>query len=143
MREGSRIMSMQGEGLPPGGPAEMHEIGITREMFDLVLKEAEKAGARKVDKIDLVIGEMTGAVGESVRFYFDLLSKGTIVEGAEVSIRMVSPMVMCQNCNKTSKLERKTYWTCPYCEDNRMEIIAGGELMVKSIGVEIDGDQGT
>ena len=121
----------------------MHEIGITRDMFNLVLKEAEKAGARRVDKIDLVIGEMTGVMEDSVKFYFDLLSKGTIVEGAEVSIRMIPPMVLCQNCNKTSKLERKTYWTCPHCEDNSMQIIAGRELMVKSIGVETDGDQGS
>jgi len=32
----------------------MHEIGITQNMFALVLKEAGKAGAKKVSKIDLV-----------------------------------------------------------------------------------------
>lgn len=119
----------------------MHEIGITRNMFELVLKEAEKADARKVSKIDLVIGEMTGALGNSVRFYFDLLSKGTIVEGAEVSIRMVPPRVLCRNCNKTSGLERRRHWKCPHCEDDRMQIIAGRELIVKSIEVEKDGNK--
>lgn len=119
----------------------MHEIGITKNMFDLVLEEAGKAGARKVSRIDLVIGEMTGAVGESVRFYFDLLSKGTIVEGAEVSIRMVPPMVRCRNCHLPSRLEKKTYWSCPHCENNRMEIIAGRELLVKSIEVAAGGDK--
>lgn len=119
----------------------MHEIGITKNMFNLVLEEAEKAGAKKVSRIDLVIGEMTGAVGESVQFYFDLLGKGTIVEGADVSIRMVLPMVRCRNCQMPSKLEKKTYWACPHCDDNRMQIIAGRELIVKSIGVEVDGDK--
>lgn len=117
----------------------MHEIGITQNMFSLVLKEDEKAGAKKVSKIDLVIGEMIGAVGECVKFYFDFLSKGTIVEGADISIRMVPPMVLCRNCNMTSELKRRTYWTCPHCQGNSMEIIAGRELIVKSIGVGLDG----
>lgn len=118
----------------------MHEIGITRNMFDLVLEEAEEAGARTVSKVNLVIGEMTGAVADSVAFYFDLLSKGTIAEGAEVCVRMVPPMVICRNCSRTSRLERKTYWTCPHCEDDRMQIIAGRELIVKSIEIGRDGD---
>ena len=119
----------------------MHELGITRSMYELVLKEAEKGGARRVKRIDLVIGEMTGAMGESVRHYFDFLSQGTIVEGAEVFIEIVPAMVRCRSCNETSNLERKTYWTCPNCEGSQMEIISGRELMVKSIGVETDGDQ--
>lgn len=121
----------------------MHEIGITRNMFNLVLKEAEKAGAKTVSKINLVIGEMTGAVDDSVKFYFDLLSKGTIVAGAEISIKMVPPMVLCRNCNRPSKLEKKTYWTCPHCTSERMKIIAGRELIVKSIEIGADGDNDT
>jgi len=118
----------------------MHEIGITQNMFKLVLEEAEKAGAKKVSKVDLVIGEMTGALSECVQFYFNLISRGTIVEGAAIGIRMVPPMVLCRNCKQTSKIPKKEYWKCPHCDEGSMEIIAGRELLVKSIGVELDGD---
>ena len=47
-------------------------------MFTLVLDEAERVGAKRVSKIDLVIGEMTGALSECVQFDFNLLSKGTV-----------------------------------------------------------------
>jgi len=40
----------------------MHELAITQSMFDLVLAQAKKAGAKKVGKINLVIGEMTGVL---------------------------------------------------------------------------------
>jgi hydrogenase nickel incorporation protein HypA/HybF len=119
---------------------DMHELGITQNMFDLVLEEAEKAGARKVCQVDLVIGELTGAVGESIQFYFDILSRGTIVEGALISIKVVPPMVLCRNCNQTSKIPKEEFWKCPHCTEGSMEIIAGRELMVKSIEVELDGD---
>ena len=53
----------------------MHELAITQSMFELVLEQAEKAKAKKVDKINLVIGEMTGVVGDCVQFYFNFLSQ--------------------------------------------------------------------
>jgi len=113
----------------------MHELAITQSMFDLVLEQAKKAGAKKVGKINLVIGEMTGVVGDCVQFYFDFISKGTLAEGAALSFAMVPPKARCRDCGKTFEL-REFDWACPYCQGNGMEIIAGKELFVESIEVE-------
>jgi len=37
----------------------VHELSITQSMLDIVLQQAEKAKAKKVTKINLIIGEMT------------------------------------------------------------------------------------
>ena len=113
----------------------MHEMAITQSMFDLVLQHAEKAGAERVEKISLVIGEMTGVVGECVRFYLDFLSKGTIVEGATLSVQTVPPRTRCKDCGETFEL-RELDWTCPRCHGSSLDIIAGKELFVESIEVE-------
>lgn len=113
----------------------MHELAITQSMLDLVLEQAEKAGAKKVGKIDLVIGEMTGVVDECVQFYFDFLSKGTIADGAALSFTMVPTMARCQGCDKSFEL-KEFDWACPYCQGNSMAIIAGQELFLESIEVE-------
>ena len=63
----------------------------TQSMFDLVLEQARKAGAKKVEKINLVIGEITGVIGNCVQFYFDFISKGTLAEGVALSFAMVPP----------------------------------------------------
>ena len=113
----------------------MHELAITQSMLDLVLEQAEKAGAKEVGRITLVIGEMTGVVEECVQFYFSFLSKGTIAEGAVLSFTMVSTMARCRDCDKLFKL-KEFDWTCPYCGGNSLEIVAGKELFVESIEVE-------
>ena len=113
----------------------MHELAITQSMFDLVLEQAEKAKAMKVGKINLVIGEMTGVVGDCVQFYFGFLSQGSIAEGAALSFKMVPTMARCQECGKTFELEEFD-WACPYCQGNSIEIVAGKELFVESIEVE-------
>jgi len=113
----------------------MHELAITQDMLNLVLEQAEKAGAKEVGKISLVIGEMTGVVGDCVQFYFNFLSQGTIAEGAALSFTMVPTMARCRVCDKPFEL-KEFDWACPYCQGNSMEIIAGKELFVESIEVE-------
>jgi len=113
----------------------MHELAITKSMLDLVLEQAEKAGTKEVGKINLVIGEMTGVVEECVKFYFDFLSKGTSAEGAVLSFTVVPAKARCGGCDRLFEL-KEFDWTCPYCQGNKMEIVAGRELFVESIEVE-------
>jgi len=113
----------------------MHELAITQSMLDLVLEQAEEAGAKGVGKINLVIGEMTGVVDECVQFYFGFLSKRTIAEGAALSFTMVPLTTRCRGCNKSFEL-KEFDWICPYCQSKSLEVIAGKELFVESIEVE-------
>ena len=113
----------------------MHELAITKSMLDLVLAEAEKAGAKKVGKISLVIGEMTGVVEDSVRFYFDFLSKGTRAEGAALTVTPVAIRAKCRDCDKPFEA-REFNWICPHCDSNNLDIVSGKELSVESIEVD-------
>jgi hydrogenase nickel incorporation protein HypA/HybF len=113
----------------------MHELSITQSMLNLVLDRAEKAKAKKVGKINLVIGGMTGVVGECVQFYFDFLRRGTIAEGAALTIKAVSTQARCRDCGKLFE-PAEFDWTCPNCRGNNIEIVSGKELFVESIEVE-------
>lgn len=113
----------------------MHELSITQSMLDIVLQQAEKSQVKKVTKINLVIGEMTGVVSDSVQFYLDLLTKGTVAEGASVSFTLVPAKAKCRNCRQTFEL-KEFDWTCPNCQGNIIDVISGKELFVDSIEVE-------
>jgi len=117
------------------GYVKVHELAITQNMLDLVLEQAEKAGAKEVGKINLVIGEMTGVVDECVQFHFGFLSKGTPAERATLSFTMVPTTVRCRHCSKVFEL-KEFDWACPDCGDNSLEITGGKELFVESIEVE-------
>jgi len=113
----------------------MHELAITQSMLDLVLEQAQKAGAKEVKKINLVIGKMSGFAEEGVQFYFDLISKGTIVEGAALSFKTAPATARCRSCSRLFE-PKELDCSCPYCQSNSVEIIAGKELFVESIEVE-------
>ena len=113
----------------------MHELAITQSMLDLVLEEAKKAGATRVDRVNLVVGDMSGVVGESVEFYFGFLAKETIAREAVLSFRNVPTQARCHTCGEVSALGVQD-WSCPACGNGSMEIVTGNELYVESIEVE-------
>lgn len=113
----------------------MHELAITQSMLDLVIEQARHAEAKKVEKIYLIIGELSGYVEESVQFYFDFFSKGTIAEGATLCFNMVPATARCRNCGKVFKV-KEFEWVCPECNQAGLEITTGNELRVESIEVD-------
>lgn len=113
----------------------MHELAITQSMISLVLEQAKKVEAGKVVNINLVIGEMTGVVGDSVRFYMEYLGKGTVAEKADLNIKTVPAKATCRACHKTFELPEFER-TCPYCKASGLDITSGTELFLESIEVE-------
>jgi len=113
----------------------MHELAITQNMLDVVLEQAEKAGAKEVKKINLVVGEMTGIVEQCVQFYFNFFGKGTIAERATLSFSKVPMKARCRSCSKQFEVDQFG-WACPHCGGNDLELIAGKELFVESIEVD-------
>ena len=113
----------------------MHEMTITQSMVDLVLEEARKGGARKVTRINLVLGELSGAVGDCIELYFGLMSRDTAAEGAAISIRSVPTRARCRECAREFEV-KDLDWICPGCRSPSVELVAGHELFVESIEVE-------
>ncbi|MDD5189888.1 MAG: hydrogenase maturation nickel metallochaperone HypA [Dehalococcoidales bacterium] len=113
----------------------MHELAITQSLFEIVLEHARQAKAKKVKSVNLVIGEMTGVVGDSVQFYLGILSKDTMAAGLKANIRMAPPQATCRACGKTFIVPEMA-WRCPDCGSTELEVNGGKELFVESIEVE-------
>ncbi len=113
----------------------MHELSITEQLLKVVLEHARKASAKEVLKVNVVIGELTGFVNESVEFYFEILSKGTEAEKASLVIARIPARARCHNCGKEFQPDGSG-WNCPHCGGLIDEVLTGRELYVESIEVE-------
>ncbi len=113
----------------------MHELGVTENILQIALEHAKKADARRVRRIHLVIGELSGIVDESIQFYFDFVSKATPAEGAQLVFKKPSARFRCRSCGKEFS-PRKEEWTCPACQSPGPEIISGREFYMESIEVD-------
>ncbi len=113
----------------------MHELGITENILQIALEHAEKAGAKRIRRIHLVLGELSSIVDESVRFYFDFFSKGTPAEDAQLVFQKLPARFRCQSCSQEFEFQNGD-WTCPVCQAPGLKIITGREFYMESIEVD-------
>jgi len=117
----------------------MHEYSIAQNIMQIILTEAEKAKARKVVKVSLKIGGLTGVFPDSLSFCFDLCSKGTIAENADLIIEKVPIRGYCPHCNKVFLIEDNKY-LCQNCGNLKIELITGRELQINHLEIEDETD---
>ncbi|GAB4506451.1 MAG: hydrogenase maturation nickel metallochaperone HypA [Anaerolineales bacterium] len=113
----------------------MHELPVTEQILKVVLDHARKAEAHRVVHVNLVIGDLTTFVDESIQFYFDFLSRGTEAEGATLHIRRIPACVRCHACGGEFAPDGVD-WRCPHCGGLGGEVLAGRESYIESIEVE-------
>jgi len=114
----------------------MHELPVTQGILTVALETAEKHQARRITGIDLVIGELSSIVDDSVQFYFDILSRETIAEGATLSFQRRPANVTCQNCGFRYTTSAPLHPFCPGCQSTQLHVSGGKEFYVESIEVD-------
>lgn len=124
----------------------MHELSIAQAVVDTAVKHA---GGRRVKLISLRLGTMRQVVFDSLDFYFGIVARDTLCEGAELEHELIDALLRCPGCDREwdpapaplashesvgAELALPTF-RCPDCGIPG-EIEAGGELEVESIEVE-------
>jgi hydrogenase nickel incorporation protein HypA/HybF len=113
----------------------MHELPITEGLLNLALKHANQAGAKRITQLNLVIGQLASVVDDSIQFYWDIISKDTIAEGAKLEFRRVPAVLHCWNCEAEFSPNGRDY-LCPQCGSARVKVIAGDDFLLESIDVD-------
>ena len=111
----------------------MHELFVTEQIRDVAVRHAENAGATRITDLYLVIGELSSIVDDSVQFYWDFVSEGTIAAGAQLHFRRIPADMLCQSC-KTHFSPREAL-TCPVCDSGDVRVVAGEEFFLEAIDV--------
>lgn len=117
----------------------MHELPATQGLLQVALDAAMKAGKPRVLAIDVVIGELTSMVDDSVQFYFDLLSKETAAEGAVLRFRREPAIAVCAGCSARTPVRPPLSPVCEACGALTVSVEGGQEFFVESIEVDDEG----
>ena len=113
----------------------MHELSVTESILDIACRHAEQANAKRIVRINLVIGELSSIVDDSVQFYFHYLSQDSIAAGAALVFMRVKVELSCQACGHRWA-PASADWTCPSCGQALGQVVAGREFHMDSIEVE-------
>ena len=109
----------------------MHELSVSSAVLDTVLKHA---AGRRVTVVSLRIGHLRQVVPDSLAFYFELVSRESLCEGARLEQEYVPALLRCEGCEREWDPE-DAWFACAGC-GGAGAVIAGNELEVESIEVE-------
>jgi hydrogenase nickel incorporation protein HypA/HybF len=114
----------------------MHELSITQSILEIALRHGEKAQARKITGLHLIIGQLSSVVDDSVQFYWDMIAKDTLADGAKLYFKRIPAFLECLECGQTYHLESNQLSGCPACESFNVKVISGKEFRLESIEIE-------
>ena len=113
----------------------MHEYPITQEIIKIAETHCRNAGGQRVLRINLVLGEASGYVGDSIGMYFDIISDGSLCHGAHISIETIPPKLRCAACGHLFQKEPFSF-DCPRCGGQGEPSDIGREFYIDSIEIE-------
>lgn len=113
----------------------MHELSVTENILEISLRHAEAANARRVLSLNLVIGQLASIVDDSVQFYWDIIAKDTIAEGARLNFERIPAELECLDCGTRYSLDGREM-ACPSCKGTCIKIATGKEFYLSSIEIE-------
>jgi hydrogenase nickel incorporation protein HypA/HybF len=113
----------------------MHELSVTESILEISLRHAKHANANRITNLYLVIGQLASIVDDSVQFYWDIISKGTIADGATLHFRRIPATLLCTDCNQQYNPGEDGF-SCPKCRGSHVKVIAGEEFFMEAIDVD-------
>jgi hydrogenase nickel incorporation protein HypA/HybF len=113
----------------------MHELGIAEAALRAALEETRVAGATRVARIVLRVGEFSGVDAEALRFAFTAIQPGTAAEGAALEIEPVVAVASCPGCRCDFSPGSDFLFECPGCGRISTAIKQGRELEVSRLEV--------
>lgn len=114
----------------------MHELAIAEHLVRLVEAQALEAGAERVTRVNLRLGEQSHVVPASLATYFEMLTgaNGSSARGAKIVVTRVPMRFLCEGCGLEYPA-KNGYFGCPKCRGTGRLSDPGDGLLLESLEV--------
>lgn len=110
----------------------MHELSVASAIVATAVKHAE---GNAVTVVTVRTGRLRQVVPESLEFYWDIVTRGTVCDGARLDLEVVPAVLACGACAHEWEIEAPLF-RCPACDETDVAVVRGNELEVESIEIE-------
>ena len=113
----------------------MHEMSLAESVLHIIEDAAHEQGFTRVRTVWLEIGQLACVEQESLRFGFDVVTRGSIAEQARLEIIETAGQGRCEKCAQNFPLAT-LYEACPECGSYDVKVTGGNAMRVKELEVE-------
>lgn len=112
----------------------MHELSLCESLLEIIEEQAKIQHYHRVRQVWIEVGRFAGVECDALRFGFDVVMRGSLAEGATLSIIELPGRGWCFKCGEEVLLE-DDFEACPRC-GGVLQITGGREFRVKELEVE-------
>lgn len=112
----------------------MHEMSLMSEVIKIVSEDASLHGFSKVDKIDMIVGDLSNVLPDALElafYYFQKQGLGILDESTELHIIREEAKAKCQTCLFEFTPDYRLA-LCPKCRLSNCLLISGETFRVES-----------
>lgn len=113
----------------------MHELSVTKDILNIVLKHARRHGVAEIRKIELEIGALSDLEQEWIQRYFTTLAAGSVAAKARIVVKKIPCRFTCSSCRSefSADLSSDEALVCPQCGSAEVHMTSGMEYTVKNM----------
>ena len=110
----------------------MHEYSVCMALLEQVERIAREQQARRVERIVLQLGPLSGVEAPLLERAWPLAAAGSIAADAELVIDTAPVRVHCTQCGAESEAQPNRL-LCASCGDYRTRLISGDEMLLANL----------
>jgi hydrogenase nickel incorporation protein HypA/HybF len=111
----------------------VHELALSTAIVNTVAKHAD---GRRVSLVSVRVGALRQVVAGSLAFYFEIVARDSVCEGARLELQEIPARLVCRACGSDWQVEVELpAFRCPACASSDVEVRSGEELEVESIEI--------
>ena len=114
------------------GKIKINTVAVIR--IPAVLITPARSKICKVKTINLRVGRLMAVIPENLDFLFDIMARGTALDGAKITIRKVPIRARCEACGADFEIS-EVYFLCPKCHSPKVDVLSGRELVIEDVEV--------
>lgn len=113
----------------------MHELSIARNVVEVAAEAVRGAGGGTALTVRLRIGVLSGIAPEALAFCYDVVTRGTPLEGSRLVMQTAPVVLYCAACAREVAIADPCRLACPACGTPTADVRGGRELEVESVEV--------
>jgi hydrogenase nickel incorporation protein HypA/HybF len=110
----------------------MHELAVSLALIDHAERIAREHGARRIARLRVLVGPLSGIEGELLARSYGIARAGTLTSEAILEWTPSAISVCCQECGATSAATMQRL-LCGSCGSWRTHLVTGDELTLQSV----------
>lgn len=105
----------------------MHELGMCEDVVHAVER---RATGRPVDAVGVRVGALLRVVPDAFVQAFELVTAGSVADGAELTLTVVPATARCEACGATAETD-DPFPVCAACASPQVAVSGGDELTLE------------